>query len=88
MRFARGDMMDEAVPISARVAGTIRGAGLDAYKAKPNVPEILRQMANVICRISAAAAAAAAEMRTAMGMKVVEKVTDLFEGGDAPDRIV
>ena len=71
MRFACGDVVDEAVLISVLAAGTIRGAWLDVYEAEPNVPETLRRIENAA--LLPHRGSATKKMRTAMGMKVVEK---------------
>ncbi len=83
---ARGDVVDETALIAALDKGTIRGAGLDVYEAEPHVPDALRRMENVI--LLPHLGSATEETRTAMGMKVVENVTDFFEGREAPDRVV
>ncbi len=83
---ARGDVVDETALIAALDKGTIRGAGLDVYEAEPHVPDALRRMENVV--LLPHLGSATEETRTAMGMKVVENVTDFFEGREAPDRVV
>lgn len=83
---ARGDVVDETALIAALAKGTIRGAGLDVYEAEPHVPEALRRMENVV--LLPHLGSATEETRTAMGMKVVENVTEFFEGREAPDRVI
>ena len=62
------------------------GARLDVYEAEPNGLETLQGMENVV--LLPHLGRPMEETRTAMGMKVVEKARDFFEGRDAPDRIV
>ncbi|EJJ29781.1 2-hydroxyacid dehydrogenase [Rhizobium sp. CF142] len=82
---ARGDVVDETALIAALTDGTIRGAGLDVYEAEPHVPEALRRMENVV--LLPHLGSATEETRTAMGMKVVENVTDFFDGREVPDQV-
>ncbi|TCU21690.1 lactate dehydrogenase-like 2-hydroxyacid dehydrogenase [Rhizobium azibense] len=83
---ARGDVVDEAALINALETGSIRGAGLDVYEAEPQVPEKLKSMDNVV--LLPHLGSATQETRTAMGMKVVENITNFFDGREPPDRVV
>lgn len=82
---ARGDVVDEAALAEALAAGRIAGAGLDVYEAEPLVPAALKALENVV--LLPHLGSATSETRVAMGMKVVDNLTEFFEGRTPPDRI-
>lgn len=82
---ARGDVVDETALIEALAMRQIAGAGLDVYLAEPLVPEPLKKLENVV--LLPHLGSATSETRVAMGMKVVDNLTEFFEGRTPPDRI-
>ncbi|WP_050930445.1 2-hydroxyacid dehydrogenase [Aestuariivita boseongensis] len=85
VNIARGDVVDEAALIAALQAGQIAGAGLDVYEFEPKVPEALIAMENVT--LLPHLGTAALNVRTNMGMMVLDNV-GAFANGDEPPNMV
>lgn len=85
VNIARGDIVDEAALIEALREGRIAGAGLDVYEHEPDVPETLRQMANV--SLLPHLGTSAMEVRQAMGRMAVDNILAFAEGRDLPNPV-
>jgi lactate dehydrogenase-like 2-hydroxyacid dehydrogenase len=82
---ARGDVVDQSALIEALRRREIAGAGLDVFDGEPAVPEPLKQMENVV--LLPHLGSATKETRIAMGMRAVNNLVAVLEGGPIPDRV-
>jgi len=78
INIARGSVVDEDALIRALQEKWIAGAGLDVFANEPHVPEALLEMENVV--LQAHRGSATHEVRTAMGMLVIDNLSAQFEG--------
>ena len=85
VNISRGDVIDEAALIAALREGRIGGAGLDVYEFEPEVPEALRVLDNVT--LLPHLGTAAEEVRSAMGMMVLENARAFRDGRDLPNPV-
>ncbi len=85
VNIARGDVIDEAALISALQDGQIAGAGLDVYEFEPVVPEALKAMENVT--LLPHLGTAALNVRTDMGMMVLDNVAAFVAGRALPNLV-
>lgn len=85
INIARGDVVNEAALIEALQNGTIGGAGLDVYEFEPQVPEALRQLNNVT--LLPHLGTAALDVRTDMGMLVLDNLEAFFKGETPPNAL-
>lgn len=80
INIARGDVVHEAALIAALQQGQIAAAGLDVYEFEPDVPQALRALENVT--LLPHLGTAALDVRTDMGMMVVDNLKMFFDGND------
>ncbi len=85
VNIARGDVVDEAALIAALQSGAFAGAGLDVYEFEPKVPDALLAMENVT--LLPHLGTAALNVRTDMGMMVMENVEAFAAGQDLPNPV-
>ncbi len=85
INIARGDVVDEPALITALQTGQIAGAGLDVYENEPSVPPALRQLENVT--LLPHLGTAASEVRTDMGMMVLDNMQAFFDGKSPPNAL-
>ncbi|CUH62907.1 Glycerate dehydrogenase [Thalassovita autumnalis] len=85
INIARGDVVKEAALINALEQGQIGGAGLDVYEFEPEVPEALRRMDNVT--LLPHLGTAALDVRTDMGMLVLDNLEAFFKGETPPNAL-
>lgn len=85
VNISRGDVVDETALIAALQSGDIAGAGLDVYEFEPKVPEALRAMENVT--LLPHLGTAALDVRTDMGMMVLDNVAAFAKGLDLPNPV-
>ncbi len=82
---ARGEVVDEHALAQALWFGTIGGAGLDVFEREPHIPQELMDADNLV--MLPHLGSASRETREAMGLRVLDNLTDFF-GGRAPrDRV-
>lgn len=82
---ARGEVVDEHALAQALWFGTIGGAGLDVFEREPGVPEALLGADNLV--LLPHLGSATRETREAMGFRVLENLTDFFDGKTPRDRV-
>lgn len=85
VNVARGDVVDEAALIAALQSAAFAGAGLDVYEFEPKVPDALMAMENVT--LLPHLGTAALNVRTDMGMMVMENVEAFAAGRDLPNPV-
>ena len=78
---ARGSVVDQDALISALQNGQLGWAALDVFADEPRVPQVLRDMPNVL--LSPHAASATVETRSAMFQLVAQNIRSYFEDGAA-----
>lgn len=82
---ARGEVVDEAALAQALWFGCIAGAGLDVFDGEPKVRAELLGCDNAV--LLPHLGSATKETREAMGLRVVENITDFFEGREPRDLV-
>ena len=83
---ARGAVVDEAALAEALASGRLAGAGLDVYEHEPDVHPALLGLSNVV--LLPHLGSATAQTRLRMGMMVIENITAVLSGGQAPNRVM
>ena len=83
---ARGEIVDEAALADILKAGGLAGAGLDVYQNEPQIPDVLRELKNVV--LLPHIGSATIEGRHAMGDKVIINIQTFLDGHTPPDRVV
>ena len=82
---ARGEVVDERALAQSLWFDTIGGAGLDVFDGEPRVCEELLGCDNAV--LLPHLGSATRETREAMGQRVVENITDFFEGREPRDLV-
>ena len=82
---ARGEVVDEYALAQALWFETIGGAGLDVYEREPHVPDVLLGADNLV--LLPHLGSATQETREAMGLRVLQNLTDFFDGKAPRDRV-
>lgn len=82
---ARGEVVDEHALAQALWWGTIGGAGLDVFEREPKIPAALLEADNLV--LLPHLGSATRETREAMGFRVLQNLTDFFEGRTPRDRV-
>jgi glyoxylate reductase len=82
---ARGAIVDEPALIAALEQGRLAGAGLDVYPEEPRVDPRLLALPNVV--LLPHIGSATRETRVKMGMMVLENITAVLAGREAPNRV-
>ncbi|MCV0424802.1 MAG: D-glycerate dehydrogenase [Roseibium sp.] len=83
---ARGEVVDELALIQALIFETIGGAALDVFEGEPSINPDLMQCDNLV--LLPHLGSATKEAREAMGFRVLENLTDFFEGREPRDRVI
>ncbi len=82
---ARGSIVDEPALIEALEQGRLAGAGLDVYPEEPRVDPRLLALPNVVLLPHIGSATHEARMK--MGLMVLENITAVLAGLEAPNRV-
>jgi glyoxylate reductase len=82
---ARGAIVDEPALIEALEQGRLAGAGLDVYPDEPRINPRLLALPNMV--LLPHIGSATQETRVKMGMMVLENITAVLAGREAPNRV-
>jgi lactate dehydrogenase-like 2-hydroxyacid dehydrogenase len=85
VNIARGSIVDETALITALEQGKLGGAALDVFENEPHVPDILRNLPNVV--LSPHAGSATHVTRQQMGAQVVDNLIAYFDTGKPLDPV-
>ncbi|MGR3616773.1 MAG: 2-hydroxyacid dehydrogenase [Paracoccaceae bacterium] len=83
---ARGEVIDEFALIQALMFDVIGGAALDVFDGEPRVSPDLMQCDNLV--MLPHLGSATQESREAMGFRVLDNLSDFFEGRAPRDRVI
>lgn len=83
---ARGEVIDENALTQALMFNTIGGAALDVFDGEPKINPTLAQCDNLV--MLPHLGSATRESREAMGFRVIDNLTDFFEGREPRDRVI
>lgn len=86
VNVARGSVVDQEALTDLLATGRLGGAALDVFAQEPDVPEVLRNLENVV--LSPHQGSATREARTAMGALVVANLLAHFEGRPLLSQVV
>ena len=86
VNISRGDVVDEEALIAALQNEQLAGAGLDVYEFEPKVPDALIGMENVT--LLPHLGTAALNVRTDMGMMVLDNVAAFVGGRNPPNAVL
>lgn len=82
---ARGEVINEHALAQALMFNLIGGAGLDVYDGEPRVAPVLLECDNLV--MLPHLGSATRETREAMGFRVLDNLTDFFDGREPRDRV-
>ena len=82
---ARGEVVDEEALARALELDTIGGAGLDVFDGEPQVNPKFMEFRKLV--MLPHLGSATRETREAMGFRVIDNLTDFFEGREPRDRV-
>lgn len=82
---ARGEVIDETALAQALMFDTIGGAALDVFDGEPRIHPILGQCDNLV--MLPHLGSATREAREAMGFRVIDNLSDFFDGKAPRDRV-
>jgi len=82
---ARGEVVDEAALTQALMFGTIGGAALDVFDGEPRINPMLAQCDNLV--MLPHLGSATREAREAMGFRVLDNLSDFFDGRRPRDQV-
>jgi len=83
---ARGEVIDEWALIQALMFDIIGGAALDVFDGEPRISPDLLQCDNLV--MLPHLGSATKEAREAMGFRVLDNLSDFFEGREPRDRVI
>lgn len=83
---ARGEVIDEFALIQALQYDLIGGAALDVFDGEPRISEGLLHCDNLV--MLPHLGSATREAREAMGFRVLDNLSDFFQGRDPRDRVI
>ena len=83
---ARGEVIDEHALTQALMFDTIGGAALDVFDGEPRISPDLMQCDNLV--MLPHLGSATREAREAMGFRVLDNLSDFFNGRDPRDRVI
>ncbi len=83
---ARGPIVDEAALIDALRNGGIAGAGLDVYEHEPAIPDVLRELDNVV--ILPHIGSASIRTRERMAVMAAQNILNVLQGHEPVSRVV
>lgn len=85
INIARGEVVEQAALVSALQHGIIGGAGLDVYEFEPDVPQVLRDLDNVV--LLPHMGTSTLEVRVDMGVMMVENLQVALRGETPPNPV-
>jgi len=85
INISRGTVVDEDALVRALQAGTIAGAGLDAFEHEPDVPEPLLAMDSVV--LTPHVGSGTHHTREVMSQSVIDNLFSWVEGKPVPNRV-
>ena len=83
---ARGEVIDEDALARALTAGALGGAALDVFDGEPRIAPVLLECPNLV--MLPHLGSATRETREAMGLRVIDNVTDFFDGRAPRDTVL
>jgi len=83
---ARGEVIDEFALSQSLMFDLIGGAALDVYDGEPRINPVLSQCDNLV--MLPHLGSATREAREAMGFRVLDNLSDFFDGHDPRDRVI
>lgn len=83
---ARGEVIDERALVQSLAFDMIGGAALDVFDGEPRISQDLLQCDNLV--MLPHLGSATREAREAMGFRVLDNLSDFFEGREPRDRVI